>query len=695
MRMRVIRSLVFASVSVMSFFVILSMLTNTTPASPTALHSLVTHTHNHLNHLQNNIKEEFESLVSGPDPEVLQQLGFVDKPVLYPHTNWTNLTTPVIVTAVSSSEIEAVENVVGVAAQVCPEANILIYTLDLSTKETALVELLCNDTCSVVAFDFSIYPSHVKNWRLQAYRPIIIQELLVRAGAVLWLDPTIRLVVTSSPDTEPRSRVNMSASFASGAASGQVNYLFASPTRDKTGKKPAWGERSPGKKPTSSINNSSAFPKVEEKTFIEFLDINANESGLQAVYPADQAALLNIPNRYVPVAGRSKASNNNHSEFVALTDQEVSGHGRSLLTVTFNDMNNKNPHQRRSKITKTSVRKKRSSLYKENTVVDVTKSEHNHDLNEVSKDEILVDETVNSLTNHMPIHKTGLDHLKNELGTVLETDVLHNINIDQIPMPATEQSVKQPILNSSQQRGTLLESLHINELSYASPKHSYASLRSTRLDEVSEDDCLLGAWRHEALLQRGVLAWQFSDPLMGRLPTAALTHPSMFSAMHTRKELYDFHQMSDAGAVLLYNTESVHRHLMKPWLMCSLSSHCVQPIGAQDTGCRFDKKPLFRYSGCHLYDASAFNVALGLMLGPHNHPHQPTSAVIFTRVPPTPAPGSDMGDISPSPQYTEPPVSNIRHLHRGTPRRWPLSSSPPLRNHSAAGSAVVVAGAGS
>ncbi|KAA0196048.1 hypothetical protein HAZT_HAZT008900 [Hyalella azteca] len=466
MRMRVIRSLVFASVSVMSFFVILSMLTNTTPASPTALHSLVTHTHNHLNHLQNNIKEEFESLVSGPDPEVLQQLGFVDKPVLYPHTNWTNLTTPVIVTAVSSSEIEAVENVVGVAAQVCPEANILIYTLDLSTKETALVELLCNDTCSVVAFDFSIYPSHVKNWRLQAYRPIIIQELLVRAGAVLWLDPTIRLVVTSSPDTEPRSRVNMSASFASGAASGQ-------------------------------------------------------------------------------------------------------------------------------------------------------------------------------------------------------------------------------------QRGTLLESLHINELSYASPKHSYASLRSTRLDEVSEDDCLLGAWRHEALLQRGVLAWQFSDPLMGRLPTAALTHPSMFSAMHTRKELYDFHQMSDAGAVLLYNTESVHRHLMKPWLMCSLSSHCVQPIGAQDTGCRFDKKPLFRYSGCHLYDASAFNVALGLMLGPHNHPHQPTSAVIFTRVPPTPAPGSDMGDISPSPQYTEPPVSNIRHLHRGTPRRWPLSSSPPLRNHSAAGSAVVVAGAGS
>lgn len=28
---------------------------------------------------------------------------------------------------------------------------------------------------------------------------------------------------------------------------------------------------------------------------------------------------------------------------------------------------------------------------------------------------------------------------------------------------------------------------------------------------------------------------------------------------------------------------------------------------------RYDKKPLFRYSGCHHYDASAFNIALGVM----------------------------------------------------------------------------------
>lgn len=34
--------------------------------------------------------------------------------------------------------------------------------------------------------------------------------------------------------------------------------------------------------------------------------------------------------------------------------------------------------------------------------------------------------------------------------------------------------------------------------------------------------------------------------------------------------------------------------------------------GAQSGGCKFNKKPQYRYSGCHGYDASAFNIILGL-----------------------------------------------------------------------------------
>lgn len=35
-------------------------------------------------------------------------------------------------------------------------------------------------------------------------------------------------------------------------------------------------------------------------------------------------------------------------------------------------------------------------------------------------------------------------------------------------------------------------------------------------------------------------------------------------------------------------------------------------LGAQSYGCKFNKKPQYRYSGCHSYDVSAFNIVLGL-----------------------------------------------------------------------------------
>lgn len=35
-------------------------------------------------------------------------------------------------------------------------------------------------------------------------------------------------------------------------------------------------------------------------------------------------------------------------------------------------------------------------------------------------------------------------------------------------------------------------------------------------------------------------------------------------------------------------------------------------LGAQSAGCRFNKRPQYRYSGCHAYDTSALNIVLGL-----------------------------------------------------------------------------------
>lgn len=34
-------------------------------------------------------------------------------------------------------------------------------------------------------------------------------------------------------------------------------------------------------------------------------------------------------------------------------------------------------------------------------------------------------------------------------------------------------------------------------------------------------------------------------------------------------------------------------------------------LGAQNSGCQFNKKPRYRYSGCHWNDASALSIVLG------------------------------------------------------------------------------------
>ncbi|GAB6019674.1 hypothetical protein CHUAL_001230 [Chamberlinius hualienensis] len=105
----------------------------------------------------------------------------------------------------------------------------------------------------------------------------------------------------------------------------------------------------------------------------------------------------------------------------------------------------------------------------------------------------------------------------------------------------------------------------------------------------------------------GLVAWGIEQP------TSALTHPRMFEYFHAQQQNFYFHHLAELNHVILYNLEYIHSRLMLPWVQCSLIFECIAPIGAQGSGCRFDKKPMYRYSGCHRYDTSAFNVALGVL----------------------------------------------------------------------------------
>ncbi|KAH1003127.1 hypothetical protein HUJ05_011069 [Dendroctonus ponderosae] len=109
-------------------------------------------------------------------------------------------------------------------------------------------------------------------------------------------------------------------------------------------------------------------------------------------------------------------------------------------------------------------------------------------------------------------------------------------------------------------------------------------------------------------LQRGVLTF----PVPAKNPVTSLTHKKMFEYFRTDAENFQFLQMVRADVLFLVNTREVHQDIMLPWVQCALTQDCIFPIGAQSTGCNFDKKPSYRYSGCHFYDASALNIVLGL-----------------------------------------------------------------------------------
>lgn len=114
-------------------------------------------------------------------------------------------------------------------------------------------------------------------------------------------------------------------------------------------------------------------------------------------------------------------------------------------------------------------------------------------------------------------------------------------------------------------------------------------------------------WRR-AVSGSGVLAWP------RHAAVTSLTHPRMFHYFHADIDDFLFVQMVDVTKLIVAAKPTVV-DVMTPWIQCALTLDCIMPIGAQSAGCRFDKKPQYRYSGCHGQDASALSIVLGLRSG--------------------------------------------------------------------------------
>ena len=97
----------------------------------------------------------------------------------------------------------------------------------------------------------------------------------------------------------------------------------------------------------------------------------------------------------------------------------------------------------------------------------------------------------------------------------------------------------------------------------------------------------------EAGRKEGVVVWQQGEATA----TTALTHPRMFEFFPGVKyEEYAFQHMASASVVVLVYTQATHTKLMLPWLRCALTESCINPIGAQDSGCRSQYFSLFLFT---------------------------------------------------------------------------------------------------
>ncbi|XP_040166972.1 uncharacterized protein LOC120902351 [Anopheles arabiensis] len=98
-------------------------------------------------------------------------------------------------------------------------------------------------------------------------------------------------------------------------------------------------------------------------------------------------------------------------------------------------------------------------------------------------------------------------------------------------------------------------------------------------------------------------------------PVTSRTHPKMFEYFEIAVDNFYFLPMTSLEFVFFRNSATVNEKVLLPWVRCALTLECLHPIGAQTGGCKYNKKPLYRYSGCHEYDTCAFNIILGMTFG--------------------------------------------------------------------------------
>lgn len=128
----------------------------------------------------------------------------------------------------------------------------------------------------------------------------------------------------------------------------------------------------------------------------------------------------------------------------------------------------------------------------------------------------------------------------------------------------------------------------------------------------------------------GILGW----PTAPRRAVSSRTHTKMFEYFDTTADNFLFSPMVSLESMFFARTPTVIDKILLPWCQCALIQECIGPIGAQSGGCKYNKKPLYRYSGCHGYDESAVSILLGLVFSDdHKYTSIGDSQLFYTETP--------------------------------------------------------------
>ncbi len=85
-----------------------------------------------------------------------------------------------------------------------------------------------------------------------------------------------------------------------------------------------------------------------------------------------------------------------------------------------------------------------------------------------------------------------------------------------------------------------------------------------------------------------------------KLPITSNTHPKMFDYFDSDADSFLFVRQATLDACFFHQSRFLDEKILLPWLKCVLTPQCVIPIGTSNNNhCKFNKKPQYRYSGCH------------------------------------------------------------------------------------------------